>query len=266
MWTTPAAQPQARESGTSAATADPQANRTARALTAPVASGLSERATTRSRSRSTRSLHHPTESCPASTARPTSTVRPRERSAPTASSSASTTTADPGPGWAARSSAGTSAPGCGGQQGFRLTGRPQRVLREQRDLIAAPRADRATAVEDRRAEVRPVHPGRVLDLGGVRGGCLGRAGDEDGAHLVLDDTVGHHGAVAEGREHQRHPLGPDADLGAHPASYRVGDRLARWRMPADTVAPGARPSGLGAGASGHQQSTAWVEEIAGERQ
>ena len=86
-------------------------------------------------------------------------------------------------------------------------------------------------------------------------GASGVAGgrDEDRAHLVLDDPVGHHRAVAERGEQQRDALRPDADLVEHAAPYGVRHRLAGAGVPADTVGPGARPGRLGQRPLGHQQ-------------
>ncbi len=67
-WARPAASPLANDSRTHRASAQPAATATVRAAAAPVTSGLSRRPAAVSRSRSTRSLHQPTDSWPVSTA------------------------------------------------------------------------------------------------------------------------------------------------------------------------------------------------------
>ena len=74
------------------------ATRTVLAASAPVASGLSARWTSRSRRRSTRSFDQPIDSWPVKTAAVTSTTRPAGSPASTASSAVRAVTAAVGSG------------------------------------------------------------------------------------------------------------------------------------------------------------------------
>src|SRR5699024_6835578 len=103
--TSPATHPVARDKPTHSTTATSAHRRSSSAVTAPVTVGLSARPVTASRPASSQSLLQPTESCPVSTARLTSTIVPPEEPIPTAHAVASTVTRRAGAGWQARTSA-----------------------------------------------------------------------------------------------------------------------------------------------------------------
>lgn len=95
--------PLSKESGTQTSSAVPAAAATTRGGRAPPASGLSRRPAAVSRCASIASLHHPTESCPASTAAATAAQPPGPRPTDTASAVAKSVTATAGSGWQERS-------------------------------------------------------------------------------------------------------------------------------------------------------------------
>src|SRR5690606_32332402 len=103
----PGSGPRAHDRTAHAPSATRAARRSPAGETSPRTTGLSARPVATSRAASTASLHHPTDSCPVSTAAATSAVVAGGAPAPAASPVARTVTTAVGAAWAARAYATT---------------------------------------------------------------------------------------------------------------------------------------------------------------
>ena len=99
VWTSVAAAPSGTVATTAAIAAPIAPARTIRTEMRPLATGLSERPTIRSRSASSQSLERPTEAWPRSMAMPSRATRHGSSPMPTANTTVMSETATVGPGW-----------------------------------------------------------------------------------------------------------------------------------------------------------------------
>jgi hypothetical protein len=92
-----------------------------------------------------------------------------------------------------------------------------------------------------------------------------RAGDEDGADLVLDHTAGVDGAVTEVGQQQTQVAHLHSELLADAPTHGVLDRLAGPGVPAARVGPDAGPGPLRERPAGQEHPAGVVEQVHRER-
>jgi hypothetical protein len=119
---------------------------------------------------------------------------------------------------------------------------------------------------DRGAELIPVHPPGLGDLGRVGCGRRVGVGRVYRADLVLQYAVVHPGLVAKPGQDEDELCRVDPELLPQPTAHAVCDRLAGLRMPAAGVGPDARPGALGLGPPGQQELAGLVEQVGREGQ
>ena len=107
---------------------------------------------------------------------------------------------------------------------------------------------------------------RLGNLGGIGNRVPVDQCDEHRAHLVLDDTVRHHGAVTEIPKHDFEGEGRETEFEIEPAADGRFERLAGTRVTTAAVGEHARPRRLRPGPAGRQKSPGPVEHIAREGQ
>ena len=137
---------------------------------------------------------------------------------------------------------------------------------ELADLGHRPRAEGVRSLVGPATELLPRHPAVVIDLERVRRRVGIDDRRDDGAQLVLDHSVVHHGAIREVVQQHRQPPRGQTQLVLQAPGDGLAQRLAGGRMTAAAVGPHRRPRQLDCCPLRDQHLAGAVDDVAREAQ